>query len=304
MHGHILITGGTGTLGRAILRQAQRERWDATFTVTGRSESRLAWLQRRHPKVRTVIADVRDAQAMHAAIAGHDVVIHAAALKRIPECEQQPDECLATNAIGSANVARACQAHRVGLAIGISTDKACRAATVYGASKLMLEGIWRAQRPSDTRFVAVRYGNVVASNGSVIPIWREQSRRGQMVTVTDYRMTRFWMSPTDAVRLIQRAAAAEPGTITIPKMGAMTITDLAETIVPGARLAETGLRSTEKLHEDLVHESEAATEELGGYTLSAAGTLGHRYTSLDCPRLTPDAFRAMLRDAEELEADW
>lgn len=307
MNGTILITGGSGTLGRAILRQAAREKWDATFTIVGRSESRLAALKRRYPHVRTIIADVRDYPALYAAIAGHDIVIHAAAMKRIPECEQQPDECIETNVFGSQNVARACLAHRVKVAIGISTDKACRAATVYGASKLMLEGIWRAMSETDTRFVALRYGNVVASNGSVIPIWREQARRGQMVTITDYRMTRFWMSPTDAVSLIERAWGSPHGAVHIPKMGAMTITELAEAIVPGARVAETGLRSTEKLHEDLVHESEAAHEWECGYLLGPLDgtyTLGHRYTSANAPRLTPDRFRAMLKDAEDLEADW
>lgn len=307
MKGSILITGGSGTLGRAILRQAARDKWDAQFTILGRSESRLAALKLRYPKIRTVLADVRDARAVYLAVAGHETVIHAAAMKRIPECEQQPAECIESNVIGSANVARACRAHRVSVAIGISTDKACRAATIYGASKLMLEGIWRAQPEGETRFVGVRYGNVVASNGSVIPLWREQFRKGQMLTITDYRMTRFWMSPTEAVGLIEQAWMQPHGAICIPKMGAMRITDLAETIVPGAKYAQTGLRSTEKLHEDLVHESEAAHETEHGFTLGPPGgsyTLGHRYTSADCARLTPSAFRTMLKDAEELEAEW
>lgn len=300
--GSVLITGN-GTLTRAILRQAQRDMWDARFTVFSRSESRLALLKQRYPHVRTIIGDVRDTEAVSAAVAGHDTVIHGAALKRIPECEAQPAECFATNVQGSQNVARACLAHGVSVAVGISTDKACRAATVYGASKLLLEGIWKAQPHGVTRFVGVRYGNVVASNGSVIPLWRAQHHKGQMLTITDNRMTRFWMSPTEAVRLIERAIDAPSGLFRVPKMAALSIPALAEIICPGARTTETGLRSTEKLHEDLVHGSEVASEALDHFVLGT-GSIGYRYDSATCRHLQPAEFRAMLADAEDLEASW
>lgn len=299
--GSILITGN-GTLTRAILRQAAT--WDASFTIFSRSESRLATTKARYPGIRTIIGDVRDADAVSAAIAGHSVVIHTAAMKRIPECEAQPAECIATNVQGSLNVARACLAHGVKTAIAISTDKACKAVTVYGASKLMMEGIWRAQPEGVTRFVGVRYGNVVASNGSVIPLWREQHRQGKPLTITDQRMTRFWMSPTEAVNTIIEAWAEPHGEIHIPKMKALTIPALAEIICPGAKLIETGLRSTEKLHEDLVHTCELAHEWADGYLLDTAPapvSLGHAYDSARCPTLTPVEFRAMLLDAEDLE---
>lgn len=302
--GSILITGGSGTLGRAILRQSQREKWDADFTIVGRSESRLATLKYRYPHIRTVIADIRDERSISQAIAGHDTVIHAAALKRIPECEAQPSECYQTNVQGSYNVAKACQHHRVKTAICISTDKACLAATTYGASKLIMEGIWRSQIEGYTRFVGVRYGNVVGSNGSVIPLWRQQHQKGQMLTITDNRMTRFWMSPTDAVKLIEFASDADHASIVVPKMAAMRIVDMAETVCPGAKIAETGLRSTEKIHEDLVHTAEPADETPHHIWLNATYALGTSYTSLNCTRLTPDAFRAMLKDAEELESEW
>lgn len=298
--GNILITGN-GTLTRAILRQAKAEAWDATFTIFSRNETRLDATRRRWG-VRTLIGDVRDAQAVSAAIAGHAVVIHGAAMKRIPECEQQPAECVATNVQGSLNVARACQAHGVKLAIGISTDKACRASTAYGASKLMLEAIWRNQPASDTTFVAVRYGNVVASNGSVIPIWREQAQGGKLLSITDTRMTRFWMSPADAVTLIVKAAAGHNGDVWIPKMGGLPLVRMAEILCPGAKVAETGLRSAEKLHEDLVAQDEPATETAEHFILRKLGTLGHSYDSYRCPHLTPAAFLSMLHDAEDLEA--
>lgn len=300
LHGNILITGN-GTLTKAILRQARSERWDAAFTVFSRSESRLAQTAARFG-VRTIIGDVRDAAAVHAAVAGHDIVIHTAALKRIPECEQQPLECAQTNTTGTANVARACLAHGVRTAVCISTDKACRASTAYGASKLMGEAIWRAQPAGRTTFVAVRYGNVVASNGSVIPIWRSQWNAGKLLTITDMRMTRFWMAPSEAVALIQAAAEGQHGDVWIPKMGSLSIARMAEILCPGARLAETGLRSAEKLHEDLVATDEGAVETTTHFVLRTSGATGRTYASNTCPTLTRDAFLTMLRDAEELEA--
>jgi FlaA1/EpsC-like NDP-sugar epimerase len=166
-----------------------------------------------------------------------------------------------------------------------------------------MEALWRAQPRGLTRFVAVRYGNVVASNGSVIPIWREQHAQRKPLTLTDERMTRFWMAPTDAVCLIERTAAeGQHGEVWIPKMHALGIRTLAQMICPGAPMTEVGLRSTEKLHEDLVSSDEAARETTTHYVLDAAGTIGHRYDSARCPQLSKDAFLAMLRDAEDLEA--
>lgn len=301
LHGNILITGN-GTLTRAILRQAQRERWDAAFTVFSRNESRLAQAKHLFPGVRTVIGDVRDAHAVQAAVAGHEVVIHTAAMKRIPECEQQPSECYATNVGGTEHVARACLHHGVRTAVFISTDKACRASTAYGASKLLGESIWRSQPAGRTAFVGVRYGNVVASNGSVIPIWREQWNHGKLLTVTDMRMTRFWMSPRDAVRLICHAADGQHGDVWIPKMGSLPIVRMAEILCPGARVSESGLRSAEKIHEDLVAIDEPAIETETHYVLRGGAPLGRAYSSATCPTLARDVFLAMLADAEELEA--
>jgi UDP-N-acetylglucosamine 4,6-dehydratase len=308
--GNILITGGSGTLGHAIVRTAETEGWDCTFTIYSRSELRQAQMRQRHPACRYVLGDVRDAERLAAAVAGHDLVIHAAAMKRIPECEQHPGECYATNVQGSANVIRACQRAGVARLVGISTDKACRAITTYGASKLLMEGLFRAQREEPTICTLVRYGNVVASNGSVIPLWRQQAREGRPLTITDARCTRFWMAESDAVELVQAAAAMDASGVLIPKMGALPIIDMARIIAPGCDTIEMGLRSCEKLHEDLVHIDEQAWELLltspstgqqrtRHYILDAAhGTLGHSYTSETAPRLSADQFRAMLAEAE------
>lgn len=302
--GNILITGGTGTLGHAIARAAAVEGWNCRLTIYSRSELRQAQMRAQYPQHRYIIGDVTNYASLYAAMAGHDTVIHAAAMKRIPECEAQPYECIRTNVEGSALVARAAVMANVKLCIGISTDKACRAITAYGASKLMMESIWQAQPPDGyTRFNLVRYGNVVSSNGSVIPSWRQQHAKGRPLTVTDNRMTRFWMSPSDAVDLIVRASREAPGTILVPKMGSLSIREMAEIICPGATFSVTGLRSCEKLHEDLVHTDEPATETPTHYRIGVGqGGIGYSYTSEHAPRLSADTFLAMIEDAEAVYA--
>lgn len=297
--GNILITGGSGTLGHAIIRTAEREGWDCSFTIFSRSELRQAQMRAQHPKARYIIGDVRDPYAIFAAAVGHDMVIHAAAMKRIPECEAQPDECYQTNVVGSMQVARACVAAGVKRCIGISTDKACRSVTAYGASKLAMEKLFQAQNLL-TIFTLVRYGNVVASNGSVIPIWREKARQGLPLPVTDGEATRFWMAPSDAVKLIVDAAFLPPGTIAVPKMGALSLAQMAEMVAPGATLKPIGWRSMEKAHEDLVHPDEQASETLTQYRIGF-GERGHVYTSAAAPRLTSDQFLAMLKEAESYD---
>jgi UDP-N-acetylglucosamine 4,6-dehydratase/5-epimerase len=298
LSGTILITGGSGTLGHAIVRTAYAEGWDATFTIYSRSELRQAEMRQQYPRLRYVLGDVRDYDRLSAAVAGHDLVIHAAAVKRIPEAEQQPQNCIETNVLGSANVVRACLAGGVARCIGISTDKACASITCYGASKRLMEGLFQSAH-GETTFTLVRYGNVVASNGSVIPLWRQQAAAGQPLTITDRRMTRFWMSERDAVRTIEVASTTPGGSIYVPKMGALGIQNMAQIIAPGCDTVETGLRSTEKLHEDLVHPFEGARELPDGYELHGGPAGGIAYTSESAPRLTGFQFLAMLREVED-----
>ena len=296
--GNILITGGSGTLGQAIIRTAEKERWDCSITVYSRSELRQAELRQRYPRVRTILGDVRDYDRMAAAAAGHDLVIHAAAMKRIPECEANPTECYQTNVQGSANVVRACLAAGVARCIGISTDKACAAITTYGASKRMMEGLFQAAPHGGTVFTLVRYGNVLASNGSVIPLWRQQAAAGQPLTITDRRMTRFWMTERDAVRTIEHAAREIPGSIYVPKMGALNVATLASYIAPHSDTVETGLRSTEKLHEDLVHPFEPAAELNNHFRLWGAEKPGVAYRSDLAPPIDKLTFYKMLAESE------
>ena len=294
--GNILITGGTGTLGHAIVRTAQAEGWDSRITIFSRSEYRQALMRARYPHLRYVLGDVRDYASVAAAVTGHDLVIHAAAMKRLPECEAQPAECIAVNVLGSQNVARACIAGGVPTCIGISTDKACRASTVYGASKLALEGLFRAQPAAPTRFVLCRYGNVLASNGSVLQLWREQVARGEPLTLTDGRCTRFWMSERDAVKAILRAAQLNAGQVFVPKMAALNIAEMAAMLYAGRPIRETGLRSLEKLHEDLIHTDEAACDYSGCFVLAANGGTGYAYTSAEAPRIAPPDLHRMIAE--------
>lgn len=303
LSGNILITGGSGTLGHAIVRTAEREGWDCAITIYSRSELRQAQMRARHPRLRYILGDVRDAERLSAAIAGHDLVIHAAAMKRIPEAESHPSECYATNVQGSLNVVRACIAHGVARCVGISTDKACRAVTAYGASKLAMEKLFQAQPEGPTIFTLVRYGNVVASNGSVIPIWRERAAQGLPLTITAKYATRFWMAPSAAVDLIVRAARQIPGSILVPKVGSLPLYVMAQYIAPDAEQVEIGLRSIEKIHEDLVHWEEPS-DDLGEHFLIHSGARdGHEYTShgLSDQVLTREQFLAMLSEAESYD---
>ena len=296
--GNILITGGSGTLGQAIIRTAEKGRWDCSITVYSRSELRQAELRQRFPRVRAILGDVRDYDRLAAAVAGHDLVIHAAAMKRLPECEAEPGECYKTNVAGSANVVRACLAAGVARCIGISTDKACAAITTYGASKRMMEGLFQAAPRGGTVFTLVRYGNVLASNGSVIPIWRSQAAAGQPLTITDRRMTRFWMTERDAVATIERAVREIPGSIYVPKMGALNVAMMASYIAPHSDTVETGLRSTEKLHEDLVHPFEPAVELNNHFRLWGAEKPGVAYASDLAPPIDKLTFYRMLAESE------
>lgn len=300
LRGNILITGGTGTLGHAIVRQAMLEEWDAQITIYSRSELAQAKMRAEYPKLRYILGDVRDFTRLEAAVAGHNLVIHAAAMKRIPEAEEQPMECILTNIAGSWNVVHACQKARVARCVGISTDKACRAITAYGASKLAMEKLFQAQTEG-TVFTLVRYGNVVASNGSVIPLWRKAEREGRTIKITDARCTRFFMDEDKAVSLIEMAAENPAGTIVVPKMHKLNIVDMARLVVPGAQYIEVGLRSCEKLHEDLVHTDERAIERSDHFLLGRGGT-GWEYTSEAAPTLDGNTFLRWLHEAEEREA--
>lgn len=266
--GNILITGGAGFLGRGILRYIEQSRTRANVTVYSRDEAKHYALRARFPGVRTILGDVRDLDRLTAVMAGHDLVIHAAALKHIPEAERDVAEAIGVNVEGSRSVAWAAMRAGVKTVIGVSTDKACSPRNAYGATKMLMERAFEeAQRmaPSTMRFACVRYGNVVSSSGSVVPMFLEQFERDGMASITSFSMTRFWLGIDDAVRLIEYAGGDHRrGHVYVLKCPAMPIEDVAKAVwryaghsdpLPPSRLI--GTRPGEKLHETLVDTYEA-----------------------------------------------
>jgi UDP-N-acetylglucosamine 4,6-dehydratase len=290
LEGNVLITGGSGYFGRAVLRRAKREKWPATFTIYSRDETKQWEVKRRYPETRCVLGDIaRDFERLVYTMQGHDVVIHAGAVKYIPEAEHNVFETVAVNVEGSRNVALAARAAGVKTVIGISTDKACGPLNVYGMTKGIMERMFsEANRMGDTHFITCRYGNVVGSTGSVVPVFMRQIEEYGELRITDSRMTRFWMSVDQAVDTVLWAydeAKDNPGVVCIPFCPAMKVVDLARAVWRMKRHGDepeinyTGIRPGEKLHEELFNEQEAVrairSDERGYYLVPATEPAHH-----------------------------
>jgi UDP-N-acetylglucosamine 4,6-dehydratase len=198
---------------------------------------------------------------MTRAVEGADIVIHAAAMKQVPACEYNPFEAVRTNVLGAQHVIDAAIDGGVGKVVALSTDKAVNPVNLYGATKLVAEKLFVQGNAyagaRSTRFACVRYGNVVGSRGSVIPLFREQAKNGTL-TLTDHRMTRFWITLQQGARFVLRCAEQmHGGEVFIPKIPSMRIVDLADALAPGAKLEVNGIRPGEKIHEVLISEDEA-----------------------------------------------
>lgn len=257
LSGSILVTGGSGSLGHAILRRATDEQWPASFTVYSRDEVKQAAMRERFPDVRYVLGDVRDSEALEAALRDVDVVIHAAAYKRVPEAERETMACVQANVVGSMNVVREAVRAGVPRVIGISTDKASAPINAYGQSKALMERLFQAGGRPGVALTLVRYGNVLASTGSVVPALRAQVAAGRPLTLTDPAMTRFWITLDDAVDLIVAGLSLAHGSILIPKSRASSMAVLVEAIAPDYPTMEIGFRAGEKRHEQLLNQHEA-----------------------------------------------
>jgi UDP-N-acetylglucosamine 4,6-dehydratase len=213
------------------------------------------------PRLRFFIGDVRDIDRLRRAIEGADVVIHAAALKHVPVCEYNPFEAIKTNILGTQNVAQACIDARIPRTLALSTDKAVSPVNHNGATKLCAEKLFVQANvysgAHDTRLSCVRYGNVVGSRGSVVPLFRDQIAAGEL-TVTDERMTRFWITLDQAVQFVADCLIAmSGGEVFVPKIPSTRVLDLAEAIAPGLPIRYTGIRPGEKLHESLITPEES-----------------------------------------------
>jgi len=260
----ILLTGGTGSFGNAFIERVTTTWPDAVVRVYSRDELKQSELRTKFgdDQVRYLIGDVRDRARMSRAAEGADIFIHAAAMKQVEACEYNPFEAVRTNVLGAQHVVDSAIDARVPRVVALSTDKAVNPVNLYGATKLCQEKLivqgnaYAAQR--DTRLACVRYGNVVGSRGSVVPVFRQQIQRDGRITITDERMTRFWIMLPQAVDLVLHALEnMEGGEVYIPKIPSMRVTDLAEAIAPGVPQEIIGIRPGEKLHELMITADES-----------------------------------------------
>jgi UDP-N-acetylglucosamine 4,6-dehydratase/5-epimerase len=262
----VLVTGGTGSFGRKFTEIVLDELQPKKLIVFSRDELKQHEMRQRFPDVgdsptRYFLGDVRDRERLYRAFYGVDVVVHAAALKQVPACEYNPFEAILTNIMGAKNVLDAAIDCGVKRVLAISTDKAVNPVNLYGATKLCAEKLfvdgnaYAGDRP--TRFSCARYGNVVASRGSVIPIFLEQRKNGR-ITITDPNMTRFWITLEQGVRFVVRSIEEMVGgEIFVPKIPSMNIVDLARALAPDCEIDVVGVRPGEKVHEVLVSDEES-----------------------------------------------
>lgn len=314
----ILITGGTGSFGNKCIETLLDRYEPKVVRLFSRDELKQSEMQARYKgedRLRFFIGDIRDKDRLIQATKGCDLIIHAAALKQVPACEYNPFEAVQTNILGAENMVTAAITNDVERVMLLSTDKAVNPVNLYGATKLCAEKIivqgnaYAAH--SNARFACVRYGNVVGSRGSVVPIFLKQAESG-VLTITDERMTRFWITLDQAVEFVlSRIPMAEGGEVFVPKIPSMRVLDIAEAIAPDAEKVFTGIRPGEKLHEAMLTEDESRhANELDDcymiypefpmwrtepYTQGTPVADGFRYTSDNNTEwLGPEELRAML----------
>lgn len=327
----ILITGGTGSFGKAFVRTILTRYPNVKrLVIFSRDELKQFEMsqelnQKQFPMLRYFIGDVRDGNRLRRALEDIDVVIHAAALKQVPAAEYNPFECIKTNIMGAQNLIEACLDAKVSNVVALSTDKAAAPINLYGATKLCSDKLFTAANNirgnRDLRFSVVRYGNVMGSRGSVIPFFMEHRKLG-VLPITDPAMTRFNISLEDGVEMVMWALEnALGGEIFVPKIPSYRITDVAKAIAPKCEQSVVGIRPGEKIHEEMITESDSInTVDLGRYyaILSAAGeytteeytklmggksvTPGFAYNSgTNDNFLTVEHLRQLMRDKLQLD---
>ncbi|MHB8669437.1 MAG: UDP-N-acetylglucosamine 4,6-dehydratase (inverting) [Acidimicrobiales bacterium] len=259
----ILLTGGTGSFGHAFTERVLRDHPDAVLRLYSRDELKQSEMREQYgeKQLRYFIGDVRDRNRLRRAAEGADIVVHAAAMKQVPACEYNPSEAIQTNIVGAQGVVDASIDAGVGRVVALSTDKAVNPVNLYGATKLCAEKVIvqgnAYAAASRTRLSCVRYGNVVGSRGSVVPIFRRQAAGGRL-SITDERMTRFWITLDQAVDLVLYALEhMVGGEVFVPHIPSMRVVDLAEAIAPGVPWDVVGIRPGEKLHELLITADES-----------------------------------------------
>lgn len=260
---NVLVTGGTGSFGKKFVEIMLRDFHPKKLVIFSRDELKQHEMKMNgfnHPSLRFFLGDVRDKERLHRALQGVNIIIHAAALKQVPACEYNPFEAVKTNIIGAQNIIDAAIDARVEKVVALSTDKAVNPVNLYGATKLCAEKMFvqgNSYSGTDgTIFSCVRYGNVIGSRGSVIPLFIRQKKKGKM-TITDKRMTRFWITLDQAIKLVVDALDhMQGGEIFLPKIPSMKIMDLTKAIAPECEIDIIGIRPGEKIHEVLITEEE------------------------------------------------
>lgn len=258
----ILITGGTGSFGKSFTKYVLENYNPKKIIIYSRDEFKqfnmANQLKQYKDKLRFFIGDVRDRERLYRAFEGVDYVVHAAAMKQVPACEYNPIEAVKTNINGAMNIIDAALDKNVKRVVALSTDKAVNPINLYGGTKLVSDKLFISANAyagaKDVCFSIVRYGNVAGSRGSVIPFFRDIVKNGgNKLPITDYRMTRFWISLDEGVQLVIKALSeAKGGETFISKIPSFKITDLAQAILPGCEMPEVGIREGEKLHEIMV----------------------------------------------------
>lgn len=299
----IFLTGGCGTFGSAFVRRRALEKWSGRLTIYSTDPIKHERMRRKYPDINFVQGDIRS-ESLYGAMVGHAVVIHAAAVKVIPTSEHQPIDTYDVNVNGSLNVCACAVRANVKHVLGISTDKVCHAANAYGATKYLMEKVFQEYANMfDTQFHLVRFGNVLESNGSVIQAWKQAVENGERIKITDPNMTRFWLSPDQAVQYVIEALKYPSGMIFIPKIKALSIGKLAEYTVGDASFPAVGvpIRPGEKIHETLLTEEEGwHAHDFGDHFLLAPTTYERYtpsedpYTSNAAPQLTRKELLDML----------
>lgn len=261
----ILVTGGTGSFGKAFIRYALDNLDPSRLVIFSRDELKqyeVRSLFNDDPRLRFFIGDIRDRARLTRAMHNVDYVVHAAALKQVDTAEYNPYEFVQTNVIGSQNVIEACIDSGVKRIVALSTDKASSPINMYGATKLAADKLFISGNhyaaSYDTRFCVVRYGNVMGSRGSVIPFFKRLAEKGKSLPITDRRMTRFWISLPAAVEfVVDSFDDMSGGELYVPRIPSIKLVDLAEAVVPDAQIHEIGIRPGEKLHEEMIAPDDA-----------------------------------------------
>ena len=254
------MTGGTGSFGKAFIEHALEHFNPRRIVIYSRDELKQYEARLKFeddPRLRWFIGDIRDQHRLTRAMHGVDYVVHAAALKQVDTAEYNPFEYVQTNIIGSQNVVEASIDAKVKKVVALSTDKASSPLNLYGATKLAADKLFQSANHYaagyETRFSVVRYGNVMGSRGSVIPFWKNLAEAGKPLPITDYRMTRFFITLPEAVKFVNDSFdLMQGGELYVPRIPSMKIVDLAEAVAPGAPTTEMGIRPGEKLHEEMI----------------------------------------------------